>query len=104
MFSNSKLTPQQKAERKELLAELPDGATFANSSCGVTVLCVPDSPTLVAISTAIMSADETKFRRKVGQYHALVRYNYGIVTILPRDVIPDAASFVLAVFGEYTDE
>ncbi len=105
MTSNSKLTQDQKAFRKEMIENLPTGSSFAVSDCGVTVLCVPDGKHTI-VATGIMSADERKFRRKVGEFYALMRYNNGEVIRVPRDNVQDAKQFVLALFdgimmGEY---
>lgn len=83
MSSNSKLTPEQKAERKELLAQLPKGSQFAVSETGVTYLTVPDGQ-FNQLTSAFMSPDEAKFRRKVGEYHALMRWADGAVALVPR--------------------
>ena len=98
MTSNSKLTQEQKADRKEMMDALPKGSTFAVSECGVTVLAVPEGD-LVAFSSAVMSEDEQKFRRKVGEYHALARYFAAECIILPAAIMPDAGAFVIAIFG-----
>ena len=76
MESNSKLTPAQKAERKEMLANLPRGSTIGNDGERFTVLCVPDGA-VTRVFSSVMGDDETKFRRKVGEYHALLRYRNG---------------------------
>ena len=73
MFSNSKLTSAQKDNRKEMLAQLPKGASLANDGGCVTVLAVPDGA-VTRVFSAVASQDEQKFRRKVGEYHALDRY------------------------------
>ena len=98
MTSNSKLTPEQKAVRKELIALLPNGSSFSVNSKGVTVLCVPNGKT-VEIATSILSDDEQKFRRKVGEYFALIRWNDGATIKLPADTVPVAYTFAEAMGG-----
>ena len=74
MFSNSKLTAEQRVERKEMLRQLPKGSTMANDG-RTTFLCVPDG-TVTRVFSSVMSEDEVKFRRKVGEFYALVRHFY----------------------------
>lgn len=73
MFSNSKLTAEQKETRKNLMVALPRGSEMALTPDGVTVLIVPNGSTNL-MATAVASPDEVKIRRKVGQYHALLRW------------------------------
>ncbi len=73
MSSNSKLNPDQKCERKAWLADLPKGATIETTSCGVTVLAVPDG-VVTRLYSSVSSGDEKKIRRKVGEYWALSRW------------------------------
>lgn len=84
MIYNSKLTKEQKAERKEMLDALPRGSEMTLTPCGVTVLIVPNGSTNL-MSTAVASIDEIKQRRKVGQYHALLRYFDGIAIPMPTE-------------------
>jgi hypothetical protein len=84
MASNSKLTKEQKAERKEMLDALPRGSEMTLTPCGVTVLIVPNGCTNL-MSTAVASPDEVKQRREVGQYHALLRYFDGIAIPVPME-------------------
>ena len=56
-----------------MLAALPAGSTIANDGLCLTVLCVPDG-----IVTRVFAAridTEVKFRRKVGEFNALSRWN-----------------------------
>jgi len=77
MASNSKLTPDQKADRKALLANLPINSTMATSVCGVTILAVPDG-NVTRFYSSVSSPDEVKIRRKVGEYWALERWLCGM--------------------------
>lgn len=76
-MSNSKLLSYQKAERKDMLSQLntDDGYILQDPETGVTMVIVPEFPgsRMVRVSFSFMSADETKFRRKVGEYWALRR-------------------------------
>ncbi len=77
MASNSKLNPDQKANRKAWLADLPLNSTLATTRCGVTILAVPDG-SVTRFYSSVSSPDEVKIRRKVGEYHALERWIGGI--------------------------
>ena len=72
MASNSKLNPDQKADRKAWLADLPPNATMVTSVCGVTILAVPDG-NVTRFYSSVSSPDERKVRRKVGEYWVLYR-------------------------------
>lgn len=76
MASNSKLTPAQKADRKDMIAALPDGSSMSLSLTGVTFLVVPFGA-VDRVYTSVASPDEVKIRRKVGEYHALMRWAQG---------------------------
>lgn len=76
-MSNSKLTPEQKIERKELMQIMRDsgGEIMQDSENGATAVILSEFPgsRMVRVSFSFMSPDETKFRRKVGEYWALRR-------------------------------
>lgn len=76
MTSNTKLTQEQEFARKEMLLDLPAGSVMARTEGGHTILVVPRGNT-VQVSTSICSEDENKWRRKVGEYHALNRWYNG---------------------------
>ena len=73
MQSNTKLTPDQKIFRKDMLSDMPSGSQIAISASGITILTVPAGNTNMVFSS-IMSADESKFRRKVGEFMVLSKY------------------------------
>ncbi len=74
MPSNSKLTKAQKQALRTLRAYfLADGGQLA-SLAPMTVAYMPTGTNTAEISTSIASPNEKKFRRKVGEYHALMRY------------------------------
>jgi hypothetical protein len=103
IVSNSKLTPEQRKQRKLWISELPPGSSFAVSEDAMTVLCVPEG-NVVSIATCIMGANEQKFRRKVGEYHALARYFSSECTIMPFDLVRTAVDFVTGFGVLYVDE
>lgn len=72
-MANSKLTREQKAERKELKINFEDNGGYFHIAHGVTLAILPHNK-MARISVSIMSEDETKFRRKVGEYNALWRW------------------------------
>lgn len=82
MSSNTKLNADLKAARKEMLANLPKGSVLVHTLEGVTILSVP-AGNVQFISTAVCSPDEQKNRRKVGEFHALRRYNLGQYIPMP---------------------
>jgi hypothetical protein len=84
MSSNSKLNKDQKADRRALIASLPAGSTMAMSTEGFTALVVP-SGAVNMLYTSVASPDEQKLRRKVGEFHALMRWADGCFgTPIPR--------------------
>lgn len=73
MTANTKLTKEQKAQRKEWLNEFK---TFNGelAFCGAfTVAKVSEFPgsKMAFFSVSVCSDKEQKFRRKVGEYHAM---------------------------------
>ena len=81
-MSNSKLTLEQKRDRKEMRADfdtMGDGFINQYPEFGVTIVGRMLQNTM-QVAVSIMSPDETKFRRKVGEYHALVNF-YNAETI-----------------------
>jgi hypothetical protein len=72
LASNSKLCAHAKIMRKEMIRNLPRDATFAHDE-KTTFLSVPDGK-VTRVFSSVMSDDEIKFRRKVGEYHALLRF------------------------------
>ena len=73
MISNSKLDALQKADRKTMLANLPKCSSIVSCE-NMTILAVPDG-SVTRIFSSVMSEDEQKFRRKVGEFHALMRFD-----------------------------
>lgn len=70
MRSNTKLTPEQKAQLKAYKEFSP--ATVVDN--GETVIAYMEKGNTVEFALSVMSPNEKKFRRKVGQYHALERF------------------------------
>jgi hypothetical protein len=74
-MSNSKLEKFQKVNRKVMLAGMRDaGGTIATVG-RFTVAIMPEFPgsSMARMSVSFASENETKLRRKVGEYHALAR-------------------------------
>ena len=84
MNSNTKLTPDQKFILKSMktMAKM-QGVDLINN--GETTIAYMVKGNTVRFSTSVKSMDETKFRRKVGEYNALVRLmdydNYIVLNI-----------------------
>ena len=79
MCSNSKLTQDQKTFLKESKKE-DKTLKFVNN--GKTTFAYHRNNKLVIFATSIMSDDEMKFRRKVGEFYALSRLASGECSIL----------------------
>ena len=74
MASNSKLNSFQKSERKILLQDNP-AVTIVNN--GQTTIAYMLKGNAVQFSLNVMSPEEKKFRRKVGEYYAILGYHIG---------------------------
>ena len=72
--SNSKISKAQKAELKAFKRKNPDAVFFSDPDTRVTLLIVPTGTGLVQVFSSVCSEEETRFRRKVGEYHAMMRY------------------------------
>jgi len=73
MASNSKLTSVQKENRKDWIAQLPEGSSLATDWVNLTILAVPDG-NITRVFSYVMSPAEITFRRKVGEYQVLSRF------------------------------
>jgi hypothetical protein len=75
-FSNSKLTKLQKSERKVMLADILQAGGSISTVDGVTVVIVPEFPgsNMARMSLSFAAPEELKYRRKVGEFHALTRH------------------------------
>ena len=82
MASNTKLTRAQKDELKAFKAIMPKNMTFGAHG-SVTVLAEVDT-NVVRFATSVASPDETKIRRKVGEYCAMQRWQEGQTAMAPR--------------------
>ena len=72
MNSNTKLDSEQKSILKDIKKEARDnGINWANN--GETTIAWRYMGNTVRFSTSVASPDETKFRRKVGEYHEITR-------------------------------
>ena len=102
--SNSKLSQVQKSELKSLKQDFENrgGVIVQNVDKGVTVAIVeafPGSNTM-RVSTSVQSPDERKFRRKVGEFHALQNMENERFIVLPKSGdIPEYAEVLAYDFG-----
>lgn len=94
----TKLTKQQKHYLKEMKATMPNVSLHSFPGMGVTVGIQRTGDRMGRFAVSIASTDETKFRRKVGEFNVLERFDYGNtqpVAIGPDvegyDVMKDAA-------------
>lgn len=76
-MSNSKLTSGQKIIRKELISVFPDVQVFSFPDMKVTVGIRPTVGDMAEFAISIASRNEVKFRRKVGEYAMLNRFDSG---------------------------
>ena len=81
MQANTKLSTYAKAARKTLKREM--GATLVNN--GETTIAYIDRGNTVEFALAVTAPTEKKFRRKVGEFHALNRFNDGETVKMKRD-------------------
>ena len=77
MHVNSSLSASQKYDRKRRLKDLSDwkGRVFSFPTYNATVAIMPEfsGSRMMLVSVSIAEPRETKFKRKVGEYHALRR-------------------------------
>lgn len=77
MSLQTKLTQHQRDLRKAMIANNPRVSLHSFSDMGVTVALMRTGDNRGVFSVSIMGKDETKFRRKVGEFVALVRIANG---------------------------
>ncbi len=100
MFSNTKLTKEQKEIRKAHKAALIEakGAIVTSPDGTVTVAFMPEfeGSRMLSIGVSVASPNEQKIRRKVGEYHALDNLMFGCSIKVPdgtdMDVLADVIS------------
>lgn len=97
MASNTKLDVHQKQERK-ILKKMHPAVTLVNN--GKTTIAFMLKGNTVQFSTSVMSPEEVKFRRKVGEYFALLNYDKGIRVSMDKY---DFLETLNSVFGVYED-
>lgn len=81
MASNTKLSKAEKATLKDFKANMPKNMAFG--FCVETTVLVEVNKNVVRFSTSVAGPDEVKIRRKVGQYHAMLRWGNGETAIMP---------------------
>lgn len=98
MASNSKLDFFEKCDLKAFKKNHPDVQFFSFPEKGVTVAIMPTGPSMGVFSLSIASASERKFRRKVGEYHAMVRmFNNQVLPVELCDDLKYIAGDIAAV-------
>lgn len=88
MASNSRLNAFQKGSRKHMLGILTAalGIVITSEDGRVTVAFMPEfeGSRMLRVAVSVASPDETKIRRKVGEYHALDKlFNCGMFIMVP---------------------
>lgn len=89
MLSDSKLTANQQSELAEFKDLNPKMVFVDNenySTDQVTTIGYIDDGKIVRFAASIMSNNERKFRRKVGQYNVAERMRADQFTILPTSI------------------
>ena len=82
MQANTKLDSQQKAHLKEMRANNPN-VVLANN--GQTTIAYQDKGNTVEFALSVAAPTEKKFRRKVGEFHAMYRFDYLNTTVKMAD-------------------
>ena len=101
MTSNTRLTTDQKIFRCDMMKNMPNGSQIAISASGITILTVPAGDTNMVFSS-VMSADESKFRRKVGEFMVLSKYqNMLDCDAKPHFVVPFCVNAEDILYGLY---
>jgi len=87
MFSNSKLTTNQKIGLKALARSLPH-VTIEHFPASRMTLAYDNSNTgnCVVFAISVCSPSEQKFRKKVGAWHALNRFDFDETVKMPKTV------------------
>lgn len=108
MTTQTKMNDLMKVQRKAWKASHPNIKVFSFPLHGVTVAIRRTGERMGEFTIAIMGKDETKFRRKVGEWYALARMVDGRTmptrlyrhTSADEDVIlHDAATYIADALG-----
>ena len=95
--SNSKLCAEQKEILKGMKADFT-GEIFSFPEVGLTIAIEHKGLNTSRVAMSVMSPDEKKFRRKVGEYYALSKFMYnGEFMTVPR-VVPSCFAITLAEY------
>lgn len=78
MQANTKLDSQEKAHLKEMKANNPNVVLVNN---GKTTIAYKDLGNTVEFALSVSAPTEKKFRRKVGEYNAMYRFDYLNTTV-----------------------
>jgi hypothetical protein len=101
-MSNTKLTVEQKLERKRMLADLGGMGGTIGTRDYYTVVRLPEfkGSRMAMYSVSVRSMDEIKNRRKVGEYHALNKlFNKNQFVLLPEHImVSEFLEFLFAFF------
>lgn len=93
--SNSKLSAGQKEDRKILKMNMPSVKLVNNQQ---TTIAYKELGNTVEFALSVMSDNEKKFRAKVGEYNALMRFENGRTVKMARD---DFYKMMMIVYGIY---
>jgi hypothetical protein len=97
-MSNTKLNTRQKASRKSFLRDLESLNGSISTIGAFTVAKLPEfeRSKMALFSVSVCSDTEQKNRRKVGEFHALIKlFNEDKYIILPRFICADGLASCL---------
>lgn len=99
MQANTKLSTECKRDRKEMLSHLKDNGcdySFGYNN-PITVLRYLPFPgaRMARYYVAICSPNETKYRKKVGEYQALVKFGEGLWINYPAEMSAQDFAYML---------
>lgn len=77
--SNSKLDTHQKQELREMRASQKGVKVITN---GETTIAYKNMGKVVSFATSVSAPEEKKFRRKVGEFYARLRWDLGCIAIM----------------------
>lgn len=80
MSTQTKMTPEMRAELDEMREDQQNVTIFKFPNVGVTVAIRTAGNGFADIATAYQAADETKYRKNVGEYLVRVRLEDGLHT------------------------
>ena len=87
MASNTKLFPEQKQYVRNYQNDNPTVVFFYNQE--ITVMVKPEfkRSRMLAVSISTMAPSENKFRKSVGKYNAISKFEDGQIVLMNKDTL-----------------